>query len=468
MLSVYDVARQLKVTDQHVRSILRRGEIKAEMIGKQWIIHQDAVDQYITDFNISIEPDDHPRTTTYLPDIVALSFFSGAMGLDIGMEKGGISALLACEFDKACRMTIDKNRPEMALIGDINNYTTEEILMYAGIPHGRKVDVIFGGPPCQAFSSAGTRKGFDDSRGNVFLKYIDVVTEILPTYVVIENVRGLLSSTFPYSDSDTISEDADSIKGGALLHILKKLRKAGYTVAFELYNAANYGAPQIRERIVMIAYHGKEKIPYLSPTHSEKDLFNLPNWRTLSDALSCLPKDLAHQHVNFPEVRLKYYRMLKEGQYWKHLPSDMQKEAMGASYHLGGGKTGFYRRVSFDRPSPTLVTHPAMPATDLCHPIEDRPLSVQEYKLIQEFPTSWEICGSITDQYKQIGNAVPIALGEAIAKAILAHMIGEIPPTFTGFPYSRYKNTDDVSWEQQTRKQMQNSNESHQLSLFTV
>jgi len=468
VLSVNDVAKQLKVTDQHIRSVLRRGEIKAVMVGKQWIIQQEAVDKYIKNYNILIEPDDHPRTTTGLPDIVALSFFSGAMGLDIGMEQGGISTLLACEFDKACRLTINKNRPDIALIGDINNYNAKEILRYAGVPQNRKVDVIFGGPPCQAFSSAGNRKGFDDSRGNVFLKYIDLVTEILPTYVVVENVRGLLSSAFPISAISSDTDNLEPIKGGALLLVIEKLRTAGYTVAFELYNAANYGAPQIRERVVMIAYHGADKVPYLSPTHSENDVFTLPKWRTLSDALSLLPRDVEHQHVTFPEARLKYYRMLKEGQYWKHLPPDIQKEAMGASYHLGGGKTGFYRRVSLSRPSPTLVTHPAMPATDLCHPTEDRPLSVQEYKLIQEFPSSWEICGSLIDQYKQIGNAVPIALGRAIAKTIVAHIEGKKTSEYTGFPYSRYKNTDDVSWEQQTRELFMTSKDTQQLSLFTT
>jgi len=467
MLSVNDVSTRFKVTDQHVRSLIRKGELRAEMVGKQWIIHEDAVNEYLREYNVNLPPNDHPRITTDTPDIVALSFFSGAMGLDIGMEQGGIKALLACEFDKACRLTISKNRPEMALIGDITKYTAEEILRYARVPENRKVDVIFGGPPCQAFSSAGTRKGFEDRRGNVFLRYIDIVTEILPKYVVIENVRGLLSSAFPYSDECSNVEEMEPIKGGALLHILGKLRTAGYTIAFELYNAANYGAPQIRERVVLIAYHGKDKIPYLMPTHSEKGAYSLPIWRTLSSALSCLPADVEHQHVNFPEDRLKYYRMLKEGQYWKHLPLDIQKEAMGASYHLGGGKTGFYRRISFSRPSPTLVTHPAMPATDLCHPVEDRPLSVQEYKCIQEFPSSWEICGSLIDQYKQIGNAVPIALGIAIAKTIISHMSGEKPQCIIGFPFSRYKNTDDRSWENETRKQIKNNN-LQQLSLFPM
>jgi DNA (cytosine-5)-methyltransferase 1 len=248
---------------------------------------------------------------------------------------------------------------------------------------------------------------------------------------------------------------------------MKTLRAAGYTVAFELYNAANFGSPQIRERVVMIAHHGKGKVPYLTPTYSESGAFGLPQWKTLSTALSHLPQDVEHNHVNFPEDRLRFYRILKEGQYWKNLPLDLQKEAMGKSFFLSGGKTGFYRRLSFSKPSPTLVTHPAMPATDLAHPIEDRPLSVEEYACIQEFPASWHICGSLIDKYKQIGNAVPIALGEAIAKTIIAHMNGEKTQVYHGFRYSRYRNTDDVSWEFETRKQLV-SNESQQLSLFAV
>lgn len=451
MLSVHEVASKLKVSDQYVRSILRSGQLRAEMVGKQWIISPNDLNKYIVENNVIIEPDDHARASDELPNLVALSFFSGAMGLDIGMEKAGIKALLACEFDKACRMTIHKNRPDMALIGDINKYTSAEILRMAKIPQGRKVDVIFGGPPCQAFSTAGSRRGFHDERGNVFLKYIDIVSDIKPLYVVIENVRGLLSAPFPYRESmdydACVESKIEPVKGGALLHILRRLRAAGYTLSFELYNAANFGAPQIRERVVIIGRLENGKVPYLTPTNSEGGTFGLPKWRTLSDALANLPEDANHHHVNFPEERLKYYRILKEGQYWKHLPVEMQKEAMGNSYYLGGGKTGFYRRLSYSKPSPTLVTHPAMPATDLAHPVEDRPLSVEEYAVIQEFPATWQICGSLLDQYKQIGNAVPIALGEAIGKAIVNHMNGEKPKEIPGFRFSRYKNTDEVSWE---------------------
>ena len=468
MMSVNDVATRLKVTEQQVRSIIRTGRLRAEMVGKQWVIIPDDLELYLKENNVIIEPDDHERYSDDLPEIVALSFFSGAMGLDIGMEKAGIKALLACEFDKACRMTIGQNRPDMALIGDINKYSASDILKMAKIPSGRIVDVIFGGPPCQAFSTAGSRRGFDDERGNVFLKYLDIIDEILPKYVVIENVRGLLSAPFPYSEDnqEQSSKSSEPIKGGALLHILHRLRMMGYSISFELYNAANFGAPQNRERVIMIGYLGDQKVPYLTPTHSENGNFGLPRWKTLADALGKIPGDIIHHHVNFSEDRLRYYRLLSEGQYWKHLPIDLQKEAMGNSYYLGGGKTGFYRRLSFLRPSPTLVTHPAMPATDLAHPIEDRPLSVEEYAAIQEFPSNWKICGSLLEQYKQIGNAVPIALAEAIGRTIVNHMNGVVIETYENFPYSRYKNTNDYSWERVTKQLIKKTINSEQLPLI--
>lgn len=438
LLTVQEAAVFLKVTPQYVRRLISKGELQAKRVGKQWIMTPSDLRAYIEGNNVVIEPDDHERTTDTLPDIVALSFFSGAMGLDIGMRNGGIPALLACEFNKYCRMTIARNVPDIALIGDINKYSAEEILRFAKIPKDRKVDVIFGGPPCQAFSTAGAQRALNDERGNVFLRYIDVVEEIKPKYVVIENVRGLLSAPYPYKDIEK------PIKGGALCVILDRLKDTGYTFSFELYNAANFGAPQIRERIVMIGKLGKKKVSYLSPTHEENGSYGLPKWKTLADALT--PELKENHYIEFPEKRLKFYRMLKEGQYWKDLPPDAQVEAMGSKLKLGGGKTGFYRRLSFSKPSPTLVTNPTMPATDLCHPVENRPLSVEEYGRIQEFPDDWVICGPILEQYKQIGNAVPIKLGEAIARTIIADMNGELLPQYQNFKYSRYKNTSDTTW----------------------
>lgn len=442
LLTANEVAKKLKVTVQSVRLLIKNRQLNAERIGNQWLTSIDDLNEYIEKYDVVIEPDDHERLSDDIPEIVALSFFSGAMGLDIGMKNGGIEALLACEFNKACRMTIAKNNPEIGLIGDITKFTAEEILKMAKIPKGRKVDVIFGGPPCQAFSTAGNRKAFDDERGNVFLKYLSIISDIKPTYVVIENVRGLLSTPFKYKDIE------EPIKGGAMMIILDRLKEIGFTVSFNLYNAAYFGAPQIRERVVIIGKLGNEKVSYLQPTHNENGSDGLKVWRTLREAFDeNLPKNVEHHYIEFPEKRLKYYRILKEGQYWKDLPLELQKEALGKSFYLGGGKTGFLRRLSYSKPSPTLVTNPMMPATDLAHPIEDRPLSVEEYKSIQEFPEKWKVCGSILDQYKQIGNAVPIKLGEAIAKSILDDMKG-IHYKNIGFSYSRYKNTDEISWMQ--------------------
>ena len=444
LLTVSDVSKKLKITVQAVRILIKNNMLEAEMIGKQWLIKPSALSSYIEKNNIIIEPDDHERRDTALPKIVALSFFSGAMGLDIGMEKGGIKALLACDNNKACRMTIAYNNPDIGLIGDINDFSADDILKMARIPKGTGVDVIFGGPPCQAFSTAGKRKGFDDERGNVFLKYLQIINDIKPRYFVIENVRGLLSTPYPYK-GDT------PVKGGALMLIMDKIEEMGYTASFNLYNAANFGAPQIRERIVIIGKLGNEKVAYLTPTHSETGANGMPKWRTLSDALSCLPADTDHHFIEFPEKRLKYYRLLKQGQCWKNLPIELQKEALGKSFYLGGGKTGFLRRLSYSKPSPTLVTNPTMPATDLAHPVEDRPLSVEEYACIQEFPIGWRICGSILDQYKQLGNAVPIKLGEAIAKTIIADMNG-CREDNAEYSYSRYSYTNEITWRQTHKK----------------
>ena len=266
--------------------------------------------------------------------------------------------------------------------------------------------------------------------------------------------RGL--GTHPLTDKE--------LKGGALLHILEKLRAGGYSVSFNLYNAANFGAPQTRERVVILCSRGSRKMPYLEPTHSEDGRFGLAPWRTVKDALCGLGSE--HHYVKFPEKRLKYYRMLKSGQNWRNLPENLQKEALGNSYCAGGGKTGFLRRLAWDKPSPTLVTHPAMPATDLAHPVEDRPLSIEEYKRLQEFPDEWEIGGSLLEQYRQIGNAVPISLGRAIGKTIIDYIENKQVSVKNEFKYSRYQRTDEISWENDVLSLRDKRNKAEQLTLL--
>ncbi len=395
---------------------------------------------------------DRKSTRVASPDkIKALSFFSGAMGLDNGLEKAGIETVLACEFDKASRQTITANRPDIGLIGDITKYSSKDILEFSGLNDYSEIDIIVGGPPCQAFSTAGKRKGFEDARGNVFLKYLEIISDIMPKYAVIENVRGLMSSEMAVAiDDDVFREmpfEATRTKGASLYYVKKRLERMGYKVSFNLYNSANFGTPQIRERVVIIGVLGDKPVPHLAPTHSEKPIPGLKPWKTFREAIEGLSSD-NQNYIAYNEKRLKYLRMLGPGQNWRDLPDEMQKEAMGKSYYLGGGKTGFYRRLSWGRPAPTLVTHPTMPATDLAHPEEERPLSVQEYKRIQEFPDNWQLCGKLLDQYKQVGNAVPVGLGYAIGKTIVDHINKVKPEIPKGFEYSRYKNTADSAWIQ--------------------
>lgn len=474
LFSVLEVSKQLKVSEQYVRRLLTSNKLKGQMVGKTWVVSNENLIAYKKAYRMGKIKDQVSKIDSDKKNgLRVLSFFSGAMGLDIGLHKAGLNTLLACEIDKSSRKTIVTNSPEIGLIGDIRDYSISEILEYANIESGDNVDVIVGGPPCQAFSTAGKRKGFEDERGNVFLKFIEVIEAIKPQYAVIENVRGLFYSIYsidlPEQDAELLPDDIQPLKGSTMYYIVKRLERAGYKVSFNLYNSANYGTPQIRERVIIICTLCKTKVPHLTPTNSKNGDFNLPKWNVLKDAILDLP-ETPKDFIKLPERRLKYYKYLKAGQNWRDLPEELQEEAMGKSYHLVGGKTGFFRRLAWDKPSPTIVTNPAMPATDLTHPEEDRPLSVQEYKRLQEFPDDWELCGSVVQRYKQIGNAVPISVGKAIGKEILKHLSGETTKELLNFSYSRYKATSDVEFmnkiENIAKKQSQAAkNEKSQLTF---
>ena len=461
MISVDSASKRLNITPQQVRNLCRSGKLKSEKVGNTWVIEGINLEYYF-DNSCSGVAEDQPKyikNSSSKSSPIALSFFSGAMGMDLGLEKAGFKTIFACENNNACRKTISKNRPEIGLIGDIRGYTPQEIKNISGLKEHDEIDLIVGGPPCQAFSTAGKRKGFEDERGNVFLTFIDTIIALKPKYAVIENVRGLLSAPLKHRPHNVRGDDfdelnSDELQGGALNYIIDKLNESGYSVSFNLYNSANFGTPQKRERVILICSRDGEKAPYLEPTHSENGENNLPKWKTFKEAVSHL-KNRNHDFINFPEKRLKYYRIIEEGKNWRSLTIDLQKEAMGASFYSGGGKTGFLRRLAWDKPSPTLLTHPAMPATDLCHPVENRPLSIQEYRTIQEFPESWQIEGSILEQYKQIGNAVPVGLGLAVGNLLIKLINGESVEVKSNFKYSRYLNTDECSWKLNFDKQRQ-------------
>ena len=225
--------------------------------------------------------------------------------------------------------------------------------------------------------------------------------------------------------------------------MVAEFRKLGYSISHALLNAANYGVPEKRERIVVIGHRG-ERVPIPSPTHSENGEFGTKKWNTLRNCIG----DMEHRtDLHYTERRKRsrpYMKILKEGQNWRNQPEDMAMQAMGKAYFLSRGKTGFLRRLKFDEPSPTLVTSPTMPATLLCHPTQLRPLSIEEYARIQQFPDSWTFNGRLETIYKQIGNAVPVGLGQAVGQQIMRFINGQTSANEEArnkIPYSRYKNT---------------------------
>ena len=348
---------------------------------------------------------------------IALSFFSGAMGLDMGLEAAGFFVRLASEIDKDARATINRNRPGIPLIGDIRDYTAAQVRAAAGIGDS-DIDLVVGGTPCQPWSIDGNQAGFDDPRGKAFLTFIDLATELNPRYIVIENVPGLLSAN----------------EGCSMEAIRKMLQDGGYAVSFNVYNTAYFGAPQKRERLVIIASRNG-RVPHLTPTHSNRPGDGLPPWQTLRDAIGDL-KGIEHHGAVYEEERLKLWRLLKPGQNGRDLRGILQ--ARGEDVASVGKKSCYYNRFAWDEPTPTLVTKPGSFRSGCCHPEEHRPLSIEECKRVQCFPDECELCGCITSQYRQIGNAVPVSFGAAIGRAILEHMrTRNSDDPVPGFRYSR-------------------------------
>ena len=310
-ITIKEAAEKLHISKQRVRTLCRSGDIDARKIGNSWIIDNASLTKYGLKSAHQVA-EDHPVYKIDAKKPVALSFFSGAMGLDLGVEKAGFDIRLACEIDKYCRQTIALNRPDAALLTDINEYSANDIREAAGLKKAEEIELIVGGPPCQAFSTAGKRNGFNDDRGNVFLKYLELCLELQPKYFLIENVRGLLSCPMDHRPHDQRGEDfpalgEDELKGGALNFIINRLRSSGYGYSFNLYNSANFGTPQTRERVIIICSRDGKKPPFLTPTHSEDGSHGLTKWRNVKSCISNLKE---HEHLNFPEKRLKYYRLL--------------------------------------------------------------------------------------------------------------------------------------------------------------
>ena len=347
-----------------------------------------------------------------------ISLFSGAMGLDIGLEKAGLNVVIGQDFDESCVKTMQANGHNV-LGGDIREIDPRKLLELTGRSVGEPF-LICGGPPCQPFSTAGKRLGINDPRGSLFMDFIRMIDYIRPRFFVMENVKGIMSAPLkhvPLSERD--ENDPDQRLGTVLDVILSEFDKLGYKTVYGVLDAVNYGVPQFRERFVLIGSRDNEGIFLPIPTHFQMHQDKTYQWKTVRDAIADLEFDKG-ECATLSEERLKFLKMVPEGGNWRDLPKDIIPIAMGGAYKSGGGKVGFYRRLSYDQPSPTVVTSPVQKATMMCHPTQDRPLSIKEYARIQQFPDDWIFTGTTAAKYRQIGNAVPVGLAEAIGKAVCA------------------------------------------------
>lgn len=326
----------------------------------------------------------------------SIELFAGGGGLALGMSLAGFHHVLLNEFETAACKTLKTNKPEWNVIeGDVRHIDFT--------PLRGKIDFLSGGFPCQAFSYAGKGAGFNDTRGTLFFELARAVKEIQPKVFMGENVKGLISHE----------------NGRTFETIKNTIAELGYTlVEPRVLRAIMYQVPQKRERLILIAIRNDiaQNVEFHWPTPYHEVL-------TLRDALY---KSVIYENdvpvsegAQYPEKKKRVLAMVPQGGDWRNLPEEVAKDYMGGSWLLGGGKTGMARRLSLDEPSLTLTCSPCQKQTERCHPLETRPLSVREYARIQTFPDNWTFQGSMSDKYKQIGNAVPVNLAWAVGRSLI-------------------------------------------------
>lgn len=390
-----------------------------------------------SDINVNRKPVESPLLPPPIPNIhkwhrnghSLVSLFSGAFGLDLGFLAAGFDSRFATDIDKLSYETAKANLDNTPFI--LRNYdsvTCEEVLKTSGLAVG-ELSVLIGGPPCQPFSTAGKREGFNDPRSSPLRGFIRSINELKPRAFVMEEVPGLESSRLvhiPISERGKRALKPEEEEGSAFKEVIRMLESTGYKFVHGRLNAADYGAPQVRERLVFIGLRdGTPSLP--PPTHSLSttgDLFtsSLLPWNTYWEATADLSQD--GDSANFSEKIADYMRVIPPGGHWRQLPEDVIPMAMGGAYEAGGGKMGFYRRLAWDEPSPTVVTSPLQKGTIFGHPEQLRPLSISEYKRIQGFPDDWFLPGSNMDRYKLIGNAVSVHFSFALAKHVISLLRG--------------------------------------------
>jgi len=318
---------------------------------------------------------------------------AGGGGLSSGLIKSGFSPILLNDNNRDCCKTLQYNYPDTNIVCD--SMDNIDYSQYVG-----KVDLLTGGVPCQSFSQAGLRKGLDDSRGDLMIKFIDILHLIKPKLFMIENVKGLLTHD----------------EGKTILKIIAAFGASGtdlYNISYKCLDASKYGVPQKRERVFIVGVRKDIAIPFEFPSESSG---GNETKKVLKDVLLDVPHS---DGAKYKEEKIRLFKMIPQGGCWVNLPEALQKEYLGNSYYSGGGKRGILYRLSMEKPSLTLLCTPSQKQTERCHPLEERPLTIREYARIQTFDDNYEFIGSLTSQYKQIGNAVPVELAMHMGTALM-------------------------------------------------
>jgi DNA (cytosine-5)-methyltransferase 1 len=327
------------------------------------------------------------------PNVVSL--FSGCGGFDFGLKKAGYNIIWANDIDKDACETYKVN------VGDI---VCEDITKI-DVPKFESVDLLVAGFPCQPFSNAGSRKGTDDKRGNLYQETFRFIRTLNPQAIIYENVRGILS--FMGSDGKTLLVD----------QVKASLEKMNYHVTYRLVNFSHFGVPQNRIRVIIVAVKDKKYVDHVFPeVVIGKDLSIL---KTLEGLTSKTPQQQELMKLN-PQA-LHYGSLIPEGGSWKSLPYDILPERWKkirdnmAHYHY----PNFFRRYSKHDISGTITAAFKPENAAVWHPTENRIFSVREIARFQTFPDDFIFHGSsIKSKYQQIGNAVPPLFAEAIGRQL--------------------------------------------------
>lgn len=352
-----------------------------------------------------------------------IELFAGSGGLGTGFVKSGFNIISANDIWEPAGKTYTINHPNVKyIVKDIAKLTGDELLENTGYSKD-DVDVIIGGPPCQGFSTLGKRF-IDDPRNKLFKEYVRIVSEIKPKFFVMENVAGILSME----------------RGKVLENILKSFQQIGYNVKYKLLNAAEYGVPQKRERVIFIGTHLNKDIKHPEKTHSTTGEKGYKRALTLWDAICDLPQSDTEDITEYRIEPYNEFQAIMRGNckvitnhqppthnekainMMKYIPTgksvwdveDMPKEFMPTS---GYGNT--YARLNPNEPGMTITRNFSCISSSRCiHPYSNRGLTAREAARIQTYPDDYVFMGSKTDIHLQIGNSVPPILGEKIANTI--------------------------------------------------